>query len=81
VAVLAVTQTVGYGALYYAFSVLITPMSADLHTGTAQLSAALTISVLVAAGAAMPVGRWLDRHGGLALMTAGSALGVVAVAA
>jgi len=81
VAVLAVTQTVGYGVLYYAFSVLITPMSADLRADTAQLSAALTISVLVAAGAAVPVGRWLDRHGGRALMTAGSALGVVAVAA
>jgi predicted MFS family arabinose efflux permease len=78
---LAVTQTVGYGVLYYAFSVLITPMSADLRADTAQLSAALTISVLVAAGAAVPVGRWLDRHGGRALMTAGSALGVVAVAA
>lgn len=77
----AVTQTVGYGVLYYAFSVLITPIAADLHTDTAHVSAALTISVLVAAGAAIPVGRWLDRHGGRALMTAGSALGAVAVAA
>ncbi|MBX6723181.1 MAG: MFS transporter, partial [Dactylosporangium sp.] len=75
------TQTVGYGVLYYAFSVLITPISADLRTDTAHVSAALTISVLIAAGAAIPVGRWLDRHGGRALMTAGSALGVVAVAA
>lgn len=81
IAVFAVTQTVGYGVLYYAFSVLITPIAADLHIDTAQVSAALTISVLVAAGAAIPVGRWLDRHGGRALMTAGSVLGVVAVAA
>ncbi|HEX6872918.1 MAG TPA: MFS transporter [Micromonosporaceae bacterium] len=75
------TQTVGYGVLYYAFSVLLTPMAADLHTGTAHITAALTISVLVAAASAIPVGRWLDRHGGRALMTAGSALGVAAVAA
>ncbi len=81
VAVLAVTQTVGYGVLYYAFSVLIPPISADLNTDTAHVSGALTISVLVAAGAAIPVGRWLDRHGGRGLMTAGSALGVLAVAA
>lgn len=81
VAVLAVTQTVGYGVLYYAFSVLLTPMAADLHTSTARVTGALTVSVLVAAAAAIPVGRWLDRHGGRALMTAGSALGVAAVVA
>jgi MFS family permease len=81
VAVLAVTQTVGYGVLYYAFSVLLTPMAADLHTSTARVTEALTISVLVAAAVAIPVGRWLDRRGGRALMTAGSALGVAAVVA
>jgi Arabinose efflux permease len=81
VAVLAVTQTVGYGVLYYAFAVVITPIAADLRTDTAHVSAALTISVLLEAGAAIPVGRWLDRRGGRALMTAGSALGVVAVVA
>jgi predicted MFS family arabinose efflux permease len=79
--VFAVTQTVGYGVLYYAFSVLITPIAADLQTDTAHVSAALTISVLVAAAAAIPAGRWLDRHGGRGLMATGSALGVVAVAA
>jgi predicted MFS family arabinose efflux permease len=81
VPVLAVTQTVGYGVLYYAFAVLLTPMTADLHTSTAHATAALTLSVLVAAGAAVPIGRWLDRHGGRTLMTTGSVLGVVAVAA
>lgn len=81
VPVFAVTQTVGYGVLYYAFSVLLTPMTADLHTSTAQITGALTVSVMVAATAAIPVGRWLDRHGGRALMTSGSMLGAVAVAA
>jgi predicted MFS family arabinose efflux permease len=80
VPVFAVTQTVGYGVLYYAFSVLLTPMTADLHTSTARITGALTMSVLVAAVAAIPIGRWLDRHGGRALMAAGSVLGVAAVA-
>jgi len=31
VAALAVTQTVGYGVLYYAFAVLLQPMAAGLH--------------------------------------------------
>jgi predicted MFS family arabinose efflux permease len=81
VVVFAVTQTVGYGVLFYAFAVLIIPVAADLGTGAAQVTGAMTLAVLVAAGAAIPVGRWLDRHGGRALMTLGSVLGVVALAA
>jgi predicted MFS family arabinose efflux permease len=72
VASLAVTQTVGYGVLYYAYAVLLTPMASALHTGTTVVAGALTCSVLASAAAAVPVGRWLDRHGGRALMVAGS---------
>jgi MFS family permease len=81
VAVLAVTQTVGYGVLAYAFSVLLTPIAADLQASTASVTGALTISIIVSATAAIPAGRWLDRHGGRALMSAGSVLGVAAVIA
>jgi MFS family permease len=81
IATLAVTQTVGYGVLFYAFSVLLTPIAADLHATTAAVTGAATTSILVAAAAAIPVGRWLDRHGGRALMTGGSMLGVAAVLA
>jgi MFS family permease len=79
VAVLAITQTVGYGVLFYAFPVLLVPIAADLHTSTATVTGAATLSILVGAAAAIPVGRWLDRHGGRALMTAGSTVGVAAV--
>jgi predicted MFS family arabinose efflux permease len=76
---LAVTQTVGYGVLQYAFPVLLSPIAADLHASTAAVTGAMTTSIVVSAAAAIPVGRWLDRHGGRALMTAGSLVGVVAV--
>ncbi len=72
VAALAVTQTVGYGVLYYAFAVLLQPMTRSLHTSPATVTGALTASVLAGAAVAVPVGRWLDRHGGRALMTVGS---------
>jgi MFS family permease len=72
VAALAVTQTVGYGVLYYAFAVLLQPMAVALHASTTAVTGALTASVLAGAVMAVPVGRWLDRHGGRALMTAGS---------
>ncbi|SCG74664.1 MFS transporter [Micromonospora coxensis] len=72
VAALAVTQTVGYGTLYYAFPVLLRPMAATLGASATTVTGALTVSVLGGALMAVPVGRWLDRHGGRALMTVGS---------
>lgn len=78
---LAITQTAGYGVLYYAFSVFLTPMSRTLNTGVAQLTAAMTLAVLISGLVAPLVGRWLDQHGGRGLMTAGSLLGTAAVLA
>lgn len=75
VAALAITQTVGYGVLYYAFSALLGPMSRDLGITTATAAGALTTSVLVTGLMSVPVGRWLDARGGHALMTIGSLLG------
>jgi MFS family permease len=77
VAALAVSQTVGYGCLYYAFAVLLVPMATDLHATTTEVTGALTAATLAGALTAVPVGRWLDRHGGRALMTGGSLLGTV----
>ncbi|MEV1170473.1 MFS transporter [Nonomuraea sp. NPDC049784] len=81
VAALAVTQTIGYGVLYYAFSVFLVPMAHHLHATNAQVAAALTVSVLITAVCAPLAGRWLDTHGGRALMTLGSLLGTGAVLA
>lgn len=72
VAALAVTSTVGYGTLYYAYAVLLTPMAASIGASTTAVTGALTASVLAGALMAVPVGRWLDHHGGRALMTVGS---------
>ncbi|MEU4777355.1 MFS transporter [Micromonospora sp. NPDC023633] len=81
VAALAITQTVGYGTLYYAYAVLLNPMAAALGASTTAVTGALTASVLAGALMAIPVGRWLDRHGGRALMTTGSATATALVLA
>ncbi|WP_239089907.1 MFS transporter [Sphaerimonospora thailandensis] len=78
---MAVTQTIGYGVLYYAFSVFLVPMQRDLGAGGAQVAAALTTAVLTTALCAPLIGRWLDAHGGRALMSIGSVLGTLAVLA
>ncbi|MET9240945.1 MFS transporter [Nonomuraea sp. NPDC003709] len=80
-AALAVTQTIGYGVLYYAFSVFLIPMQRDLAAAGTQVAAALTLAVLTTALCAPLVGRWLDARGGRGLMSVGSVLGTLAVLA
>ncbi len=79
VAVLSVTEPVTWGILYYAFSVFIEPMQTELDWSRNQLTAAFSIALLTSGLAAVPVGRWLDRHGPRLLMTVGSALAAVLV--
>ncbi|MEU4192997.1 MFS transporter [Kribbella sp. NPDC026611] len=74
VAALAITTTISYGTLYYAFSALLDPMRTALGISTTVATGALTTASLVSAVLGVPVGRWLDRHGGHALMTVGAAI-------
>ncbi|MBE1583795.1 MFS transporter [Nonomuraea angiospora] len=79
VGALAATQTIGFGVLYYSFTVVLRSMSEEQHADASQLSLALTLSVLITAIGAPAVGRYLDVHGGRGLMTAGSVLGALSL--
>ncbi|GIH03662.1 MFS transporter [Rhizocola hellebori] len=81
IAVLSVTQTVGYGVLSYAFPVLLTPIAHELGASTATVTGAFTAAIVAAAAASIPVGRWLDKQGGRALLTFGSATAAALVLA
>jgi hypothetical protein len=78
---LAVTQTVGFGVLFYAFSVFTLPMEAELGWSRAQTSGAYSLALLLSGLAAVPVGRWVDTRGARLLMSAGSAAGALLVLA
>jgi len=75
VAALSLTEVVSWGILYYGFPVLLRPMEADLGWSRVEITGAFSVGMGVAALAALPVGRWIDRHGARALMTMGSCLG------
>lgn len=75
------TEVVSWGILYYGFPVLLASMERDLGASRAAVTGAFTIGMAVAALAALPVGRWLDRHGPWALMTVGSCLGAALLVA
>jgi len=81
VAALAITTTVSYGVLYYAFSALLEPMRNDLRISTTTATGALTVASLVSAVLAVPVGRRLDARGGHGVMSIGSVIAAGAVLA
>jgi MFS family permease len=78
---LAVTETVSWGILFYAFSVFLVPMQDELGWSLAVLTGAYSLALLCSGLVAPLVGRWIDRRGPRALMTAGSILGVACVLA
>jgi sugar phosphate permease len=72
---LAVTETVSWGVLYYAFAVFLVPMQDELGWSRAAVTGAYSLGLLVSGLAAPLVGHWLDRHGPRGLMTIGSTAG------
>ena len=81
VGALGLTATVSYGVLLYAFAAFITPMGAELGWSRTTITGAYSLAQLVTGVAAIPVGRWVDRHGARGLMTAGSVLAALLLAA
>jgi len=78
---LATAQVVSWGSIYYGFSLFVVPMEAELGWSKAEINGALTIGLLTSGFVAYPVGTWIDRHGGRWLMTSGSVLATLLLAA
>lgn len=74
---LAVTQTIGYGVIYYTFSVFLQPMELELGWTRAQAAGAFSLALLLSGLVAVPVGRWVDSRGGRLVMSVGSVAGAV----
>lgn len=80
VAALGVTQIIGYGTLYYAFSILAEGMAADFGISVEQVFAVFSVSLFVGGLTAPLIGRELDRRGAAAVMTFGSAIAAATLA-
>ena len=77
--VLSLTEITSWGVLYYAFPVLLSSIVTDTGWSTTALTGAFSLSLVVAGGVGIFVGRHIDRRGPRLVMTAGSALAVVSV--
>ena len=78
---LSVAQLVSWGTMYESFSLLVVPMETELGWSRAAMNGALSLGLLTSGLCAFSVGSWVDRYGGWAIMTGGSGLGVVCLAA
>lgn len=78
---LAVTETISWGILFYAFAVFLVPMQRELGWSTPAITGAYSLALLVAMALSPPVGRWLDRAGPRVPMTLGSILGTLLLVA
>ncbi|WP_280171394.1 arsenite efflux MFS transporter ArsK [Agrobacterium pusense] len=78
---LGLTQIIGYGSLYYSFSILAPAMARDLNWSSEWIFGALSAALLIGGLAAPIMGKWIDRFDAGRVMTAGSAIAAVALAA
>ncbi len=78
---LGITQIIGYGTLYYSFSILAPDMSRDLGWSSEAVFGALSAALLIGGLMAPALGKWIDRFGAGRIMTAGSAIAAAALVA
>ncbi|MEP3889461.1 MAG: MFS transporter [Hellea sp.] len=71
---LGLAQICSWGSLYYAFPQIAIAMNAEFGWAKSDLYGALTLSLLLKAFAAVPIGMAIDRGYGRAVMTLGSAI-------
>ena len=71
---LGVSQIVGYGTLYYSFSILASDVAASLGWPVAWLYGSFSLALLAGGLVAPLVGQRIDRHGAGLVMVIGSGL-------
>jgi MFS family permease len=80
-AALCVTEIVSWGTLYYAFPVLLGPITADTGWSATATVGAFSFGAIVSAATGVAVGRLIDRYGPRPIMTAGSVVGALSLVA
>lgn len=80
VSALGLTQIIGYGTLYYSFSILAPGMATDLNLTLAEVFGVFSASLFIGGLSATYIGRQMDRIGAATIMTIGSALAALTLA-
>ena len=75
------SSSTAWGSVFYTFALLLAPVERELGLTRAQSSLAFSLALLAEGVCAYPVGRWIDRGHERAVMTAGSLLVAIGLAA
>ena len=78
---LSLAQLITWGSVFYTFALLLEPVERELALTRAQSSLAFSLALLAEGLFAYPVGRWIDRGHERAVMTGGSLLVALGLAA
>lgn len=78
-ALIGITQTIGYGSLYYSFGVLAPFMADDVGLSLTVVYGLFSIALLASGFVAPRAGRLLDGYDPALVMTTGSCLGALAL--
>lgn len=74
VSALGLTQIIGYGTLYYSFSILAPHIAADLAISLEEVFGYFSISLFIGGLSATVIGRQMDKIGAATVLTLGSVL-------
>lgn len=80
VVLLCITEVVSWGSLYYSLPAAVGAISADTGWTVVTITACFSAGLIVSAAVGILAGRFLDRWGPRAVMTAGSVLAVLGLA-
>ena len=80
ISALGLTQIIGYGTLYYSFSILAPGMAKDLGISLEQVFGVFSASLLVGGLSAPVIGKQMDRIGAATVLTVGSLLSAMTLA-
>ncbi len=78
---LGLTQNIGYGTLYYSFSILAPSIAKDFSWSNEWIFGALSVALLIGGLTAPWTGRGIDRFGAGRMLTIGSILAALALTA
>ncbi|MDO3432114.1 arsenite efflux MFS transporter ArsK [Rhizobium sp. CBN3] len=80
ISALGLTQIIGYGTLYYSFSILAPGMAKDLGVTLEQVFGVFSVSLFVGGLSAPVIGKQMDRVGAATVLTLGSLLSALTLA-
>jgi len=79
IAGLGLPQNIGYGTLFYSFSILAPSMARDFAVSNGWIFGALSVALMAGGFLAPWLGKWIDRYGAGRMMTIGSILPAISL--